>query len=129
MLELYPQIKLTHITLALLSGSLFLLRGGAGLLGMRWPYHMAVKLASYTIDTALLTVAMLLLSILPSAYFANGWLVAKLGCIVIYIAFGFLALGRSRGLRTRALCYAAAIATYGMIYSIARYHHPLGIFQ
>ena len=27
---------------------------------------------------------------------------------------------------TKALFYAAALATFGMVYSIARAHHPLG---
>ena len=37
MIEFYPQIKHAHIGLALLSGSLFALRGALLLAGLRWP--------------------------------------------------------------------------------------------
>ena len=83
MIEFYPQIKQFHIFVALLSGTLFALRGAFALAGARWPQALPVKWLSYAIDTCLLTAAMMLLTILPWAVFANGWLLAKITLIVV----------------------------------------------
>ncbi|MES2859527.1 MAG: SirB2 family protein [Pseudomonadota bacterium] len=126
MIEFYPQIKLFHIALALFSGALFALRGGFALAGARWPQALAVKWLSYSIDTALLTAALMLLTILPWALFANGWLLVKVGLIVVYIVLGILAMRPHRRTRARALYYTAALLAFAAIYGIARAHHPLG---
>ncbi|KLJ01092.1 SirB2 family protein [Luteimonas sp. FCS-9] len=128
MIEFYPQIKHAHMGLALTSGALFALRGAGLLAGMRWPKAAVVRYTSYTIDTALLTAAMMLLTILPGALYANGWLATKVVLIVVYVVLGILAFGQKRPRRTRAILYVAALLTFAQIYCIARAHHPLGIF-
>ena len=125
MIEFYPQIRQFHIFIALLSGSLFALRGGFALAGARWPRALPVKWLSYAIDTALLTAAMMLLTILPWSMFANGWLLVKLVLIVVYVVLGILAMRPQRSRRDRALYYAAALLVFATIYGIARAHHPL----
>lgn len=127
MLEFYPQIKQFHVFIAVLSGAIFALRGGFALAGARWPHALPVKWISYSVDTALLTAALMLLTILPWAMFANGWLAAKLVLLVVYVVLGVFAMRRGRTQRARALCYVLALLTFGAIYSIARAHHPLGI--
>lgn len=129
MIEFYPQIKWVHVAAVIASGSLFLLRGllvqaGQARLGMAAP----VRWLSYTIDTALLTAAFMLFTILPGALFANGWLTAKIVLLVIYVVLGSFALKRGRTPRVRVACYLAALAVFGFMYSIARAHHPGGIF-
>lgn len=126
MIEFYPQIRMIHVALALLSGGLFALRGAGVLTGMRWPHWLAVRWTSYVIDSSLLTAALMLLTILPSAMFANGWLATKLALLVIYIVLGAFAIKRARTQTAKATCYVAALATFGMVYTIARAHHPLG---
>ena len=125
MIEFYPQIKYVHILLAMLSGTLFAVRGGFALAGMRWPQALPVKWLSYTIDTCLLTAALMLLTILPWAMFANGWLITKVVLIVAYVVLGVLAMRPQRTRRARALYYAAALLAFAAIYGIARAHHPL----
>jgi uncharacterized membrane protein SirB2 len=127
MIELYPQIKQFHIFVALLSGSIFAVRGAFALAGARWPQALPVKWLSYTVDTALLTAALMLLTILPWAMFGNGWLLVKVTLLVVYVVLGVFALRRGRKQRTRALCYVLALLVFAAIYSIARAHHPLGI--
>ena len=129
MIEFYPQIKLFHIVVALLSGSLFAVRGGFALAGARWPDALPVKWFSYAVDTALLTAALMLLTILPGAMFANGWLAVKLMLLVAYVVLGVFALRRARTRRGRVLCYVAALAAFLSIYAVARSHHPLGFVQ
>ncbi len=126
MIEFYAQIKHAHVGLAILSGGLFAVRGAFLLAGMRWPQHVLVKWTSYAVDTALLTAALMLLTILPWAMFGNGWLVAKLGLLVAYVVLGVFALRRGRTRRIRAACYVLALLAFGAAYSIARAHHPLG---
>jgi len=128
MIEFYPQIKHAHIGFALLSGSLFALRGALLLSGMRWPNAAPVRYLSYTIDTALLTAAMMLLTILPGALYANGWLAVKIALLVVYVVLGVFALRRGRTTRTRATCYVAALLVFAQMYFIARGHHPFGVF-
>lgn len=76
--------------------------------------------------TGLLTAAMLLLTILPAALYANGWLAVKIVLLVVYVVLGVFALRRGRTWRVRAVCYAAALLSFAQMYFIARMHHPLG---
>ena len=123
MIEFYPQIKHFHIFVALLSGSLFALRGFFALRGAQWPMALPVKWFSYAVDTSLLTAA---LTILPGAMFANGWLALKVTLVVVYIVLGVFALRRAKTPRGRLACYIAALLVFFCIYSIARAHAPFG---
>lgn len=129
MIEFYPQIKLVHVAAVLLSGGLFLLRGLAIQGGARWGMAAPLRYLSYTIDIVLLSAALMLVTILPSAMFANGWLWAKLGLLVVYILLGSYALKRGRTPRVRALCFIAALLAFGAMYGIARSHDPLGAIR
>ena len=126
MIEFYPQIKQFHIGIALLSGFIFAIRGAFVLGGARWPRAAAVRWTSYTIDTTLLTAALMLVTILPGALFANGWLAVKIVLLVVYIVLGILALRPNRGRGARIALYVAALLVYAQVYGIARAHHPLG---
>ncbi len=127
MIEFYPQIKAVHILCVLLSGSLFALRGSLVLAGRNAIAHWApLRFLSYTIDTALLTAALMLLTMLPAALFANGWLATKLVLLVVYVVLGSLALKRARSPGLRTGCFVAALVVYVAMLGIARMHHPLG---
>ena len=129
MIEFYPQIKSVHVATVIASGLLFALRGLLVLAGRpSWALATPVRWLSYAIDTTLLTAALMLLTILPGALFANGWLTAKVALLVVYVVLGVFALRRGRTATVRAACYVAAVATYAFMYSIARTHHPGGIF-
>ncbi len=126
MLEFYPEIKLVHVTAAIVSGSLFLLRGTLVSWGSGWGMIAPVRYLSYSIDIVLLTAAILLLTVLPTDIYGNGWLWFKLTLLGSYIGLGTLALKRGRTATIRRGCFAAAIAVYACIYFIARTHDPLG---
>ena len=126
MIEFYPQIKQFHIFISMLSGTLFALRGAFVLAGARWPQALPVKWLSYAVDTSLLTAALMLLTILPWAMFANGWLLAKIALLFVYVVLGVLAMRPQRSRRERSLYYAAALLAFAAIYGIARAHHPMG---
>lgn len=128
MIEFYPQVRAVHIGAVLASGALFALRGAGVLARARWPLAAPLRYVSYSIDTVLLTAALMLLSMLPAALFANHWLTVKLMLLVIYVALGSFALKRGRSARVRAICFAAALAVYAGMFGIARTHQPLGWF-
>lgn len=126
MIEFYPQILHLHIWAISLSGCLFALRGMGMLASARWPHAAALRYLSYTIDTVLLTAGLMLVSILPAAMFANGWLTLKLVLVAVYVGFGVFALRRGRTRGVRAACYVVALLVFAAIVGIARMHHPLG---
>jgi uncharacterized membrane protein SirB2 len=128
MLEFYPQIKWVHIAAISVSGLLFALRGGATLAGARWPMWAPLRYLTYTIDTVLLTAALMLATLLHQYPFVHGWLTAKVLLLVLYVLLGTWALKRGRTQTVRATCYVAALLVFLFIVSIARAHHPLGIF-
>ena len=126
MIEFYPQIRVVHIVAVIASGALFALRGAGVLSGARWPMAAPLRYLSYSIDSVLLTAALMLIAVLPAALFANHWLTVKLSLLVVYIVLGSLALKRGRGARVRGVCYVAALALFAAVVGIARTHQPLG---
>jgi uncharacterized membrane protein SirB2 len=130
MIEFYAQIKWVHIAAVLASGSLFLLRGLLLQTGhARTAMAAPVRYLSYSIDTVLLTAALMLLTILPHAMFANGWLTVKLILLFIYVGLGSFALKRARSPRLRLACYLLALMVFAFMLTVARSHHPLGLLR
>jgi len=127
MLHYYPQIKLVHIVAVLASGGLFFLRGLALHLGGKWAMAAPLRYLSYTIDTVLLTAALMLAAILHQYPFVHSWLTMKVVLLVVYVMLGTYALKRGRTLRTRVIYWLAALAVYAFIISVARTHHPAGV--
>jgi uncharacterized membrane protein SirB2 len=129
MLEFYLPIKWAHMLAVMCSGSLFFARGLGVLAGQRWPMHGGIRYLSYSIDTVLLSAALMLVGMLPHAVFANGWLGVKLALVVVYVVLGSLALKRARSQHWRVACYCAAALTFAAIIAIARSHDPLGALR
>ncbi len=67
MIEFYPQIRAVHIVAVIASGALFALRGAGVLCGARWPMAAPLRYLSYSIDSVLLTAALMLIAVLPAA--------------------------------------------------------------
>jgi uncharacterized membrane protein SirB2 len=127
MMAFYPQVRAIHVLAAVLSGSLFALRGACVIAGMRWPRSAPVRYLGYAIDTTLLTAALMLVTMLPAAMFANHWLTVKLCFVVAYVALGIAAMRvRRRGMQVAF--YVAALVAFALVVGIARAHHPLGWF-
>jgi uncharacterized membrane protein SirB2 len=130
MVEYYPQIKLAHVATVFSSGTLFLIRGLLVQTGRSdWALSASLRYLSYAIDTALLIAALMLLTILPAASYANGWLAAKVTLLLVYIVLGSFALKRARTQRKRLWFFAAALLTYGFMLTIAWTHQPLGLLS
>jgi uncharacterized membrane protein SirB2 len=127
MIEFYPQIRAVHIGAVIASGSLFLLRGAAVQLGAAWAMAAPLRYLSYSIDTVLLTAALMLSTILHQYPFVHGWLTAKVVLLIAYVVLGSVALKRGRTRAARISCWIAALLVYLFIVSIARAHSPFGV--
>jgi uncharacterized membrane protein SirB2 len=126
MIEFYLQTKAVHVACVLSSGALFLLRAVLVQLGAGWGSAAPVRYLSYSIDTVLLTSALMLMTALHQFPFVQSWLTVKVLLVVIYIVLGSFALKRGRTQRVRLACAGGAILVYGMVISVALTHHPLG---
>ena len=121
----YYALKHIHMTFAVLSGALFLVRGlwmlaGSKRLEQRW-----VKVAPHAIDTLLLASA-IGLAVWSSQYPGQSpWLTAKLVALVAYIGLGTVALKRGRTRQVRALAFVGALACFAYILAVAVTKNPL----
>lgn len=125
----FLQIKSVHVLAVILSGSLFALRGALMVAGSPHANHPLLRYLSYTIDTTLLTAALMLATILQQFPFVNGWLTAKVLLLALYIVLGSIALKRGKTRRARVLALAGALVTYGYIVGVARSQHWLGFLH
>lgn len=128
MIELYPQIKAVHVTAVLASGLLFFVRGAAVHAGKSWAMAAPLRYVSYAIDTVLLIAALLLVTLLHQYPFLNGWLTVKVLLLIVYIGLGTFALKRGATRATRIGYWVGALVVYAFIISVARAHHPAGVF-
>ena len=74
----YLEIRAVHIGSALISGGLFLVRALAhNLLGARWPLAAPLRYLGWTIDSVLLTAALMLITIVHQLPGVDAWLTVK----------------------------------------------------
>lgn len=124
----YLEIRSVHIAAVVASGIIFLLRGASyNLLKASWPLAGPVRYLSYTIDTVLLTAALMLMTIVQQYPFADAWLTVKVLLLLFYIVLGYSAL-RSESRKVRLGSLTGAAVVYCFIFTVARAHHPLGLF-
>jgi uncharacterized membrane protein SirB2 len=121
----YAAIRLVHMGAATLSVSLFALRGAWMLRSPQRLQRRWVRIAPHVIDTVLLASALWLAWQL-GADGTRGWLWAKVIALCAYIALGTIALKRGRTRGVRIVAFAAALATFGYIVSVAITKSPLG---
>lgn len=117
----YLALKHLHLSLAVLSITLFSLRGALALADQpwrqRWP---ALRWLPHTVD-ALLLAAGLTLMVWSHQYpgAAAPWLTPKLVLLLAYIGLGKQALRPGLALRTRLAWLLAAWATVGAMVTLA----------
>jgi uncharacterized membrane protein SirB2 len=128
-IEFYAEIKLVHILSVVTSGLLFLIRGIAMGLGADWYMAAGLRYLSYTIDTILLTAALMLMTMLHQYPFVHGWLTVKVLFLVVYIVLGSFGLKRGATLRSRLSFWLAALLVYSFIISVAITKNPQGFLM
>lgn len=128
MTDYYSQIKSVHVHAIGLSFAIFFLRGLLMLMHSKFTHHVALRYASYTVDTVLLAAALMLSAMLHQYPFVHAWLTAKVLLLLAYIVLGVLALRRARSRQAQILAFIAACLVFAMIYAVARAHHWAGPF-
>lgn len=128
MIEFYLEIRLVHIAAVIASGGLFFIRGLANAAGAGWARAAPLRYLSYSIDTVLLTAALMLVTILRQYPFQQAWLAVKVLLLVVYIVLGYLAFWKAQTRAARLSLWIAALTVYAFIFSVARAHHPAGVF-
>ncbi len=119
MAEHYLLIKQLHMSSALLSISLFILRL-IWMLG--WPAMLQWKparIVPHVVDTVLLLTAVVLAWVAQQYPFVHGWLTAKVVALIVYIVLGTIALKRGPNKPVRLLAGLAAVLTFGYILAVA----------
>jgi len=128
MIEFYLPLRHLHIGCAVLSIALFVLRGALMLAGSPWQRHLVLRYLPHAVDTVLLMSALVLTTVVRQYPFANGWLTAKVVLLTVYVGLGSIALRRGRTRRVRIVALAGALLVVAFLVSVARAHHPLGLF-
>ena len=128
MAEYYVGLRQAHIGFAMLSIALFTVRGGLMLAESHLLQTRTLQILPHVIDTMLLTTALMLTTVIHQYPFSTGWLTAKVVLLVVYIVLGSIAIKRGRTRGTRIAAFIAALLTIGFLVSVARAHHPLGLF-
>jgi uncharacterized membrane protein SirB2 len=128
MTEYYLTLRHVHIACAILTITLFVFRGALMLADSPWLQSRVVKTLPHVIDTVLLTSALMLTTVIHQYPFGTGWLTTKVFLLIAYIVLGHYALKRGRTKSIRAAAFVAALLVLGFLVSVARAHHPLGIF-
>jgi uncharacterized membrane protein SirB2 len=128
MTEYYLLLRHVHIGCAILTIALFLLRGGLMLAESTWQRNVVLRYLPHVVDTVLLTSALMLTTVIHQYPFSTGWVSMKVVLLVVYIVLGSIALKRGRTKSIRVAALVAALATIGFLVTVARAHHPLGVF-
>jgi uncharacterized membrane protein SirB2 len=128
MTEYYLVLRNVHIACAILTITLFVLRGGLMLADSSWQQNAVLRYLPHAVDTVLLTTALMLTTVIHQFPFAVDWLTAKVVLLLAYIVLGSIALKRGRTKQIRVAAFVAALATVGYLVTVARAHHPLGLF-
>lgn len=128
MTEYYLVLRNLHVGCAIATITLFVLRGLLMLADSPRRHGPVLRYLPHVIDTVLLTTALMLTTVIRQYPFSTGWLTIKVVLLVAYVVLGNIALHRGRTRAVRAAAFAAALATIGFLVSVARTHHPLGMF-
>lgn len=124
----YLELRTLHITCAVISISLFVIRHVLNLWHVGWRNSRALRIMPHVVDTLLLLSAIALMFAIQQYPFANAWLTVKLIALVAYIILGTYALKRGPTQGARRTAFIAAVIVFGFIVTVARTHSPWGIF-
>jgi uncharacterized membrane protein SirB2 len=128
MIDYYLVLRQVHIGCAILTIVLFTMRGGLMLADSPLQRTAVLRYLPHAVDTVLLTTALMLTTVIRQYPFAVGWLTTKVVLLVVYVLLGSIALKRGRTKAIRTAAFVAALLTIGFLVTVARAHHPLGIF-
>ena len=120
----YLAVKYLHVTLVVISISLFVLCGSLQLQSKPWRQWWLLRVAPHVIDTVLLGSALWLVWRSGQYPFVDGWLTAKVLALLAYILLGMRALGKNTPASQRPVYFAAALLSVAYIVGVALTRSP-----
>ena len=115
----YPDLKAAHVTVAMLSGGGFLLRGWWMYRSSPYLSHPVTRVLPHINDSLLLVTA-IWLAIWSGQYpLAQDWLTAKLLALLCYIVLGSIALKRGRTRGTKITAFLGSLLFFAYIVDVA----------
>lgn len=120
----YLAVKTLHLTCAVFSISLFLLRGVLQLRSKPWRRWPLLRVAPHLVDTVLLSSAVWLAWRSGQYPLQQDWLTAKVLALPAYILLGMRALGDSTPKSQRLAFFVAALLSVAYIVGVALTHSP-----
>lgn len=118
----YFIIKQLHMSAATLSILFFMVRAYWSVTGSGKLQLKAVRILPHVIDTVLLACGIALTVMLGGL---QGWIVAKLVALVLYIGVGTIAIKRGKTAGGRGAAALIAIAVFFYIVGVAIRHDPM----
>ena len=117
--------KTIHVGCALLSISLFFIRGLWMMSDSPWRRKRVIKILPHIVDTSLLVSAIVLVVQTAQYPLEQAWLLAKITALLVYIGLGLVALrfGRTKPIRVTAWFFA--MVTFMYIYNVAITRNPM----
>lgn len=115
-------LKFAHMGFALLSITLFFIRGIWMMTDSGMRQNRLFKVLPHIVDTLLLVTAIILVVQTAQYPFQESWLTAKVLALIAYIGVGLVALrlGRTKVIRVVAWVIALDIFTYMYLVAITR---------
>ncbi|WP_100641777.1 SirB2 family protein [Alteromonas facilis] len=122
---MYMMMKHLHLTAIALSVLFFVFRFvlkqmDAAMLQQKW-----LKIVPHIVDTVLLVSAITLCVLLSQYPIVNGWLTVKLGGLIAYVVFVFLALKRAQSKAGQWGSAVAALICLAVTAKVAILKQPL----
>jgi uncharacterized membrane protein SirB2 len=124
----YPLLKNSHLLMVAISIPFFMARGGSKILGLTWQNQKWAKVSPHILDTCLLLSGIFLMFATTQYPIEQSWLTSKLILLVGYILFGIKTM-RSHSAMQQRLYFALSLLSALLMITIARTHHPLGLFS
>lgn len=121
----YFVLKNLHITLAIVSFVLFLIRAGASINRSRSPSLM-FRVVAHLIDTMLLGLGVTLAYMLSINPLDTPWLAAKIFAILAYIACGTVVM-RAKKMQVKIFAMVLSLALIAYVFTIALTKDPLNL--
>lgn len=116
---MYLILKNTHIALAALTITGFLLRGYWMLSGSKLHQNRATKIVPHIVDTLFFGTAIWMVIESGIAPSQHGWLLAKFAGLVAYIGFGMVAFRFGRTNEIRLIAFVGAVAAFAYVVGAA----------
>lgn len=124
-METWLTIKMAHITFALVSISLFMVRAIWSVFESPVLQKTWVKILPHIVDTLLLASAVYLAVASRQYPVQQHWLTAKLFALIAYILLGTMAIKRGKTPLQRGIFALLAIAVFGYMLTVAFYRSPV----